>query len=472
VDTTPEQAAARRIRWWQNCLGAFVLLTTLGIIGSYIAAVRYLGVRHDEGWIDSSRRKIAPIVKPTVADNGFDTYREAVRAIEVARLRAPAVPKLAPLPRGSLGPMPVGMAPSTWGQLVSEIACGKRDAADAGPLLAVHARPLALLHRAADQPYVAPVDPDVYSDPWYEAGFRELAHLAEASVSCLHSRSDDAAALALCRDLHAFGVNVPQWGGFEERLCGADISRIAAPTCLRVLESSRLPARHYRAHGRYLRALRTRAHPVGQSLRYHFSSAERLVALMPREGIEFVMPRCGCGPGAHAEEPRTRTDIAKFRIWLALWEPRESLEWVEDRIARMADMADAGCSPRAAQRFDDRTMADIGARNDLFASAAMVGLQPVLTKHRAVLSDLLVGEAVACLAAHRAEHGHYPDTLAALVPGYMAELPLDPRDGTPLRYERTAGGYRLWRWGSRAFAPVMGAPMEPTSSVPSPKERP
>ena len=80
----------------------------------------------------------------------------------------------------------------------------------------------------------------------------------------------------------------------------------------------------------------------------------------------------------------------------------------------------------------------------------------------------------ALLAAYRAEHGHYPETLQPLVPGYAKDLPDDPFDGTPFRYERTRTGYRLWSPGMdaylaarRAAAAATGAPA-PAKAPPYP----
>ena len=53
---------------------------------------------------------------------------------------------------------------------------------------------------------------------------------------------------------------------------------------------------------------------------------------------------------------------------------------------------------------------------------------------------------LACaLERHRLARGTYPETLQALVPNFVADLPHDVIDGAPLRYQRTAeGGYQLY----------------------------
>jgi hypothetical protein len=60
---------------------------------------------------------------------------------------------------------------------------------------------------------------------------------------------------------------------------------------------------------------------------------------------------------------------------------------------------------------------------------------------------------VRCLAAalaaerYRREHGAWPESLEKLVPGHLAEVPLDPFDGLPLRYRRLADGVMIYSVG-------------------------
>lgn len=52
------------------------------------------------------------------------------------------------------------------------------------------------------------------------------------------------------------------------------------------------------------------------------------------------------------------------------------------------------------------------------------------------------------LERHRLRHGSYPETLAALVPSFLREVPVDFQDAQPLRYRREADGlFRLWSVG-------------------------
>jgi hypothetical protein len=56
---------------------------------------------------------------------------------------------------------------------------------------------------------------------------------------------------------------------------------------------------------------------------------------------------------------------------------------------------------------------------------------------------------IAALAAerYRQAHGRWPESLAALVPQYLKEVPLDPFDGKPLRLRRLSDGLVIYSVG-------------------------
>ena len=53
----------------------------------------------------------------------------------------------------------------------------------------------------------------------------------------------------------------------------------------------------------------------------------------------------------------------------------------------------------------------------------------------------------AALALHQAENGRFPDTLSALTPDYLAEVPRDYFTGRALAYDLTEGAYELYSVG-------------------------
>lgn len=66
---------------------------------------------------------------------------------------------------------------------------------------------------------------------------------------------------------------------------------------------------------------------------------------------------------------------------------------------------------------------------------------------------------IACsLERYHLAHGDFPESLAALVPSFAADLPTDPITGELYRYQRTQGGYRLYSvgWNERDDGGVPG----------------
>jgi len=55
--------------------------------------------------------------------------------------------------------------------------------------------------------------------------------------------------------------------------------------------------------------------------------------------------------------------------------------------------------------------------------------------------------AALALAAYKKEHSRYPETLNALAPKYLAEIPMDLFTGKALRYQASANGYLLYSVG-------------------------
>jgi hypothetical protein len=64
----------------------------------------------------------------------------------------------------------------------------------------------------------------------------------------------------------------------------------------------------------------------------------------------------------------------------------------------------------------------------------------------AAAGEPFVRLAAAC-TAYKAKHGKYPEKVAGLAPEFVAEVPLDPYDGRPLRLRRVKGGVVLYSIG-------------------------
>jgi len=437
---------------WASCLAWLAVGFVLLLVAAYVALIAVFGVHTSRGWIDSSRKTIAPFNKPVVADNGLDVYTNAAAVMDAARASLP-LPAEAPL--APAGGAPGGAVPAnTWDDVLASALSGMGNVDHCAPVLRANARALALLHEAADRQYVSPVVPSYDTTFPHLAEFRRLARLGAARARYLHQRGQDAEALAVARDVLALGVNMPQHGAMVELLVGDWCIGTAHTQAMPVIEQSRLSAGEYLAHARYLRKLRDRVYPLGKTieLEYHWAKdvAEEVRRRNPAVLADF---------GWDADDGLE--DAARRHVRLALWHPRQSLPWIEDRLARLAEVADAPYDSPGLAKIDGRTEDDVVARNDWFAAFIVPLFGKARGHHARARCSLALEEVAALLAAYRAEHGHYPETLQPLVPEYAKDLPDDPFDGTPFHYERTKTGYRLWSPGMDAYqaarSPAAGA---------------
>src|SRR5207244_4237215 len=70
-----------------------------------------------------------------------------------------------------------------------------------------------------------------------------------------------------------------------------------------------------------------------------------------------------------------------------------------------------------------------------------------IAAYRLVQAQLRCTLTALAVERYRREQGHWPASLTALVPGRIAEVPLDPYDGQPLRYRRLADGVVIYSLG-------------------------
>ena len=57
-------------------------------------------------------------------------------------------------------------------------------------------------------------------------------------------------------------------------------------------------------------------------------------------------------------------------------------------------------------------------------------------------------ETICALQVYYIDHGEYPESLDALVPDYMPEVPIDPFTGDPMVYRQEGEPYTLYSLGA------------------------
>jgi hypothetical protein len=115
--------------------------------------------------------------------------------------------------------------------------------------------------------------------------------------------------------------------------------------------------------------------------------------------------------------------------------------------------------------------ASVGLQSDDFGRIAHRGIMTAIVapaygriclttaKYEARHSAALVGIAI---ARYQFDHATLPDTLDALVPQYLAQIPTDPFDGHLLRYRKTSDDWRVYSIGPNNRDDG-GTPYDPTT---------
>ena len=131
---------------------------------------------------------------------------------------------------------------------------------------------------------------------------------------------------------------------------------------------------------------------------------------------------------------------------------REAFEEFDKKFeADMKQMSDRAKSPAYILRgllggLDQRKELGRAVGGILIATFLPSTGQARLVEDRQSMTFDITRVAIA-LAGYKAEHGEYPDTLDALAPKYIPEVPLDRYTDKPLVYKKTDDGYLLYALG-------------------------
>jgi hypothetical protein len=90
----------------------------------------------------------------------------------------------------------------------------------------------------------------------------------------------------------------------------------------------------------------------------------------------------------------------------------------------------------------------------------IAGLERTMDTSDLFNGELGAAELAVALRRFRIDQGHYPDALSALVPVYVADVPIDPSTGRPPVYSREGAGFRLRLQGGRNFSALMAAALD------------
>lgn len=199
---------------------------------------------------------------------------------------------------------------------------------------------------------------------------------------------------------------------------------------------------------------------------------ERLAKLSPESAFVDCLP----GEQTHMADYLRQMRHGKggeATEWLGGWElDREEIQsrlrelWIAarprgimllDAVASMEMLHQEGIlhqgKPRTrfeiaeVEAFDQDRGNVINPTDEMRAMAHLILHQAATRYFEIACTHTLLRTGIA-LERHRLAHGAHPETLAALAPEFLTEIPADPCDGGPLRYRRQADGSPLaWSIG-------------------------
>lgn len=414
----------RRPPWWTVAIAVAFVYLVLGIWAIYL---REFTIRRNAGWVDSERRKLRLVHHPEPHPNAFDTYAEAVDLLKRSGVASELV--------------------NDWSVAVIMSDAATADALEAGAREALRAAGPAVerMRQAAGQEYLSRPDaarPQAYA--WLYPD-RKAARVAAAEAIRHHGDSDDAGALREVEDVLALGVALSRGSEQQQTRCGAGIIGLGGQCGRFVLAHTTAPAMELRLHAGRMRALRARMTPLSETVAATWAV---LMAEMAKVAPAVTLERAVQTP--RNPEAESMSKVGRVRVWATTNSSfDESMQWIEDRFARLAEAADAPFGDTSWDELVARICPDARSRRDYWAGIAAGALDRQLhSDWLRAQGDLIAEEAIACIQAYRIEHGEYPESLHALLPDYMPELPVDPWTGETMVYRRTDEGFTLYAVGA------------------------
>ena len=151
-------------------------------------------------------------------------------------------------------------------------------------------------------------------------------------------------------------------------------------------------------------------------LERHFEARQRLLR-PPRRCLPSAKPYCGVSPS-----------------WAGL--PMTSIQWNRGSTRPQTGLSGA---------FNQKKRSEMVATTRISTFCSTTKL--VVAAEDRANTELDFVRLAAALAVYRADHGHYPDKLADLVPDVLPKLPVDLYHQQPFLYQRDGKGYLLYCTG-------------------------
>jgi hypothetical protein len=410
---------SRRRRSW-CCLAVAIATTSVLLCGGGIEAFVYLRLPPYswKGWVDSRRLTPPRWAIEMPAPNGRDVYARIEQLLP--RVSDPDSTLLAGWPKGGYG---------------ADDAEARRTMPEARAALTRQAEVLDVLRQGADLPYARGAEPDPEALFPEFTPYRNAARIAVASAWADHLDGRDDEALRTLEDVAALGAHLQNGESAIQAYVGASCIAYGRKCATPVLREGSPSPEAVRRYAARLRELRQRPKGLGMTLCWEAQQVDLALERFQRGEVESLALLIEAMPGAGWLQSAMRLKAGQSRLWL------------RDRYARLIEEAE---KPPAEEHYEEmREQAERDAEERMDTLARL--LLPISTNSprriRASVGQLAGQETIAALELFRRANGKYPDTLGALVPAFLPDLPPDPFTGGPMVYRTVEGGYVLYGLG-------------------------
>jgi hypothetical protein len=139
--------------------------------------------------------------------------------------------------------------------------------------------------------------------------------------------------------------------------------------------------------------------------------------------------------------------VTKAQEWVTDWLGQDTRSARTATLRYFTRLADAGRLPWPERRAAVESIS--ADEPDGPEPVHFIGLQMdrLVTIFQSAQARGRCAVAAFAVERYRRRHGHWPDSLAALVPEFLPAVAADPFDGQPLRYGRLANGRVIYSVG-------------------------
>ena len=304
--------------------------------------------------------------------------------------------------------------------------------ADKQKLVSENATSLALIHEGLNEEYVNPPLRSYSTALPYYARFRGLARFLAVEAAAKAGKGDYKGAVDANLDAVALGAQIPHGCGLIGGLVGNACQAIGRRSLYATIE--RLNAKQARDAVKRIERIREKQVPYWGILQEQkwADQASLLEIFRQRNGMQQVAQVMGAPIPAFNGPPFmsqfSYLIYSKHRIM------RDYTEFIDGEIAR------------AKQPYGARPPTPIPNDPVVQIMASLYGDIPLKFANAEAQNGLV--ELMLALRAYRLEHGSYPETLDALIPGCVPQLPPDPfaKSGT-FSYHRSGSTCLLYSIG-------------------------